>query len=139
METNELPEVNVNTLNNFKHKSNVIVKEVVDRSMKYKDDVRQHGNRAEEVITEGIKMTTEMLFNAMSVNDVGVLDDQLQWAIKRLPVDGVSPEQVYKRFNIYLEVVNELFVQSQAKEISQFIEWMIKRQKELVAKQISNE
>jgi hypothetical protein len=119
--------VSAEALAAFRAASQSIVDRVVARSLAHRDDVVQHGEAAGPLITSGIRFTTQMLEAAMAVGEVALLEDQLAWALDRLP-HGVSPEHVLKRFRIYGEVVQELLPAQYAAEILPFVDWLIARQ-----------
>lgn len=134
-----IPEVSVDALLTFRKLTPDLIKEVVKRSMERKDEVFHHGDKQLEILTYGIDMTTKMLDNAMAIHEPALLDEQLKWAIVRLPIDGVKPEHIYNRFQIYIDVVDELMPVNYAKEVNNFVSWMLKRQKELMDEAGKNE
>jgi hypothetical protein len=73
-----------------------------------------------------------MLDTAMTTGEIALLEDQLTWAMDRLPHEGVKPECTLHRLQIYVDVVQEILPDHQAEEINQFIKWMIQRQQELM-------
>ncbi len=100
--------------------------------MEKSEDISQHGDKAYDILCYGINMTTKILDTAMSVHEPSILDDQLKWANDRLPIDGVKPEHIYDRIRIYISVINELLPTVYAVQITNFLEWMLIRQKELM-------
>ena len=124
--------VSAEALTAFREEKEAITQEVAARSLARREEVAHHGEEAESLITSGIEFTTRMLETAMTMGEVALLDDQLTWAMDRLPHDGVSPEHVLERFRIYRQVVEECLPAAHAAEVVRFLEWMIARQQELL-------
>ena len=116
----------------FREGKRAITQEVAARSLSREDEVAHHGEEAERLVTSGIEFTTRMLEAALKLGEITLLDDQLTWAMERLPHDGVSPQYVLNRFRIYRRVVEDLLPRSHALEITPFLDWMIARQRELI-------
>ncbi|MCX6033260.1 MAG: hypothetical protein NT169_28765 [Chloroflexi bacterium] len=120
------------TLKAFQARRAEINRLVVARALERRDEVAQHGEQAEELITAGIEFTTQMLETAMQFGDITTLDYQLAWAWDRLPHDGVAPAHLLSRFQIYADVVASLLPAHQASEVTPYLDWMIARQQELM-------
>lgn len=120
------------TLSAFQDKAPEIIKESVQRSLKNKNDIVQHGDEAEKLLKIGMEYITKMLESAMSVGEIFLLKDQLSWAFDRLPHDGVEMEHLLSRFNIYRDVVDEKLPKKHSHEINRYLDWMIDYQKELI-------
>ncbi|NYB52314.1 MAG: hypothetical protein HVN35_07150 [Methanobacteriaceae archaeon] len=130
-----LPPVSAEALEAFQAASDDIIKETVKRSLEREDEVIHHGDDAGELITSGITFTTQMLEAAMSMGEIPLLEDELQWAKDRLPHDGVELEHVKVRLQIYRNVVSEKIPAEHSQEINQFIDWMINRQEEIISQE----
>ena len=128
---NSVSPITPEAMSAFQDNRQAIVREVVARSMAHENEVVQHGDEAERLIGSGIEFTTRMLEAAMAIGEVSLLEDQLVWAMDRLPHDRVAPEHVLHRFQIYAEVVRDLMPAEYAAEVTRFIEWMLARQQEL--------
>jgi hypothetical protein len=128
----ELPAISVEALESFRENSQLIIKETVRRSLKREEEVSQHGDQAEKLITSGLEFTTKMLEAAMSMGEIPLLEDELTWAKDRLPHDGVEMEHVLTRFKIYRDLVGEKLPPEYATEVTGFIDWMIAHQKEII-------
>ncbi len=126
------PSVSPDALSAFRDAREAIIREVVARSLAREEEVVHHGDEAERLIASGIEFTTRMLDAAMAVGEVSLLEDQLVWAMDRLPHEQVSPDHVLHRFQIYAEAVRELLPGEYAAQVNRFLEWMIVRQQELV-------
>lgn len=116
----------------FRRRIPTVTDTVVSRIVEGNDDLSASGEREIEILPAGIKMTLEMLYNAMSVGEPSILDEQLEWAALRLPVDGVTPKQILARFRIIREVILEEFQPEQSREIVSYVDWMIEKQKNLL-------
>lgn len=127
--------VSAEALAAFRKEKQAIIQEVAARSLARRDEVAHHGDDAERLIRSGLEFTTRMVNAAMAMGEVGLLDDQLTWAMDRLPHDSVSPEHVLNRFRIYRQVVEERLPAAHAAEVARFLEWMIARQQELVQRE----
>jgi len=109
-----------------------IIDRVVERSLARTEHVAHLGDDAERVIRAGIEMTTRMIESTLSVGSMALLDDQLAWAMSRLPHDGVPPEHIVPRLRTYREAVNEFLAGGHAAEITPVIDWLIARLQELI-------
>ena len=127
--------VSAQALASFRHNEQAIIARVAARSLERKNEVVQHGRKAEHLITSGIQFTTRMLDTAMALDEVALLEDQLAWALQRLPHDGVRPEHILNRLRIYAEVVEELLPSDHARQIAPFVDWMIARLNELLRRE----
>ncbi len=127
-----IPPVNADTLAAFREKQETIIRQVAERSLARQQEVAHHGDEAEQRITSGLVFTSRMLDAAMAVGELSLLEDQLTWAMDRLPHDGVVPEHVLHRLRIYREVVRETLAERHASEIESYLTWMIARQEELL-------
>lgn len=128
----DLPAISPEALESFRENSQLIIKETVRRSLKREEEVSQHGDKAEKLITSGLEFTTKMLEAAMSMGEIPLLEDELTWAKDRLPHDGVEMEHVLTRFKIYRDLVGEKLPPEYATEVTGFIDWMIAHQKEII-------
>lgn len=124
--------ISKDALNAFISAGPYIIKETVKRSMERKDEVNQHGEDAEQILTTGMEFTTRMLETAMSLGEISILEDELSWARDRLPHDNVALEHILERFQIYQEVLNEQIEPEYCQEINPFLDWMITRQKQII-------
>jgi hypothetical protein len=131
---NESPtiEVSAQALAAFRENKEAINREVVARSLARTEETAHHGAEAERLITSGIEFTTRMLDSAMAVGEIALLEDQLTWAMERLPHDGVVPRFVLNRLEIYREVVEACLPAPYASEVGRVVGWMTDRQQELV-------
>ena len=131
----EMKKVRPETLQLFNQHKQDIIRKVVNISLQRQEEVTHHGIKAKQVITSGINFTTKMLESAIMTEDVSLLHDQIIWAMDRLPHDGVRPEFILNRFNIYADVVNEILPEDNSFEINQYIYWMQSKLKELIKEQ----
>jgi hypothetical protein len=97
------------------------------------DEVAHHGTEAARIITSGIEFTVRMLDATMAAGESAMLEDELQWALDRLPYDGVSTEHMLSRFALLRGVVKERMPPSNAAEVASLITWMEGRLRELAA------
>jgi hypothetical protein len=81
-----------------------------------------------ETIRAGLQFTLRILDAAMATDSVEILDDQLQWAGKRLPHDNVSPALVLAEFQLLAEVIDQCLEPEHAAEISHAVRWLVERQ-----------
>ncbi|MFA6448112.1 MAG: hypothetical protein WCX65_01470 [bacterium] len=124
---NTLAPITAGALEAFRAASAVIIRETVRRSMEFSAEVEHHGAQAEQLITIGLQFTTRMLEAVMVSGQVSLLEDQMEWALERLPHDGVQAAHMANRLEIYAKVVGETLSQDQAAEIVPYFKWMIAR------------
>lgn len=122
------------TLQLFKDNKKLIESDVIERSLKDKDKIQQHGKEAKEVITSGIHFTTEILESAMSTGEMTLLKDQIEWAQVRLVHDHVLPSHIICRLNYYKDSVLKHLPKENANEIFAYLEWMVTYLKDLERK-----
>ena len=132
MSEQAIPPVSADTLAAFREKQEAVIQEVAERSMARDHEVAHHGEEARRLVRSGLLFTSKMLAAAMAVGDVSLLEDQITWAMVRLPHDGIVPEYVLNRFRIYRKVVGEIMPERHAKEIEPYLTWMIDRQEGLL-------
>lgn len=123
---NELPPISPEALASFQVNKEFLIKKTVQRSLQREHEVAHLGESAQDLLTAGMQFTTQMLEAAMSMGEVALLEDELEWAQDRLPHDGVEMEHVLNRLKILCDVTRETLPPEQANEINEFIKWMIK-------------
>ena len=119
------PAISDNTLHIFRDKKTLIEAAVVERSLKDKSDIEQHGKEAQELIRSGIHFTTEILESAMSTGEMALLKDQVEWSQDRLVQDLVLPSHIIRRFNYYMDALSTYLPEEPASEILPYLQWMI--------------
>ena len=80
-----------------------------------------------------MEFTALMLEPAMVYGEASLLEDQLRWAVQRLPHDRVNPELIVDRLRIFRDVTAELLPQGAAEQVDRYLLWMIDRLQELIA------
>lgn len=129
---NNIPAISQESMSAFKEASPKIIKETVILSLEREDEVLQLGNDAKEILTAGLKFTTQMLESAMYMGEIPILEDELLWAKDKLPDDGVEMEHILVRLRIYREIIIKNLSLEYVHEIIPFVDWMIERQNELI-------
>lgn len=130
-----IPPVSQGALRAFEAARQSIVDQVVLRSLQRPEETAQHGDEAKELITSGIEFTTRMLENTMPTGQTALLEDQLAWALDRLPHDGVAPEHLLSRFGIYDQVIAEHLESKDAQQINRYLVWMIDRLEAMIQRE----
>ena len=115
----------------YKKEVQNIVKETVGRALEFKEECEQHGDKAEQLIAMGLQFTTNMLEAIMASGNVALMEDQLSWAMDRLPHDGVAHKHMIHRLEILSEVANEKLPADNSAEIVPYIKHMVARSEEL--------
>jgi hypothetical protein len=123
--------VSPDALSAFRNGTEHIIRESLTRSLAFSEEAVGHGDRVDHIITKGMTFTCRMLDTAIATGERGILDDQIIWAHKRLTHDGVRPAHIRHRFQILLDVIQELLPQQYAEEIIPYIEGMIQCQEEV--------
>jgi len=119
--------VNNSTTASFKKLKNTLIDRAAANIMLHTKSMDTLGNTAEEKIRSGLDFTIEVLISVMSLGDVNLLEDQLNWAKDRLPHDGIEPEHIMENMKILAGVINELMTKTDADSIAPYMQWMIKR------------
>jgi len=109
-------------LNAFRIKKQQILDEAVKSALKNTDEVSQHGDQAARLIRSGFSFTLDVLESAMTLDEPALLKDQLQWALIRLPHEGVTREHLISRFNM-MQGIMKYFVPTE--EVDAYFRWMV--------------
>lgn len=134
-EMNNLKPVSPEAVEAFKKEQQNIINDAVAVSMKFKEDVEHHGEQAEQLIGTGLMFTAKMLEAILPTGQTVLLDDQLKWAVERLPHDGVQTTQIIKRLNYFSEALSKRIPPRLSEEIIPYIDYMIKRMEEITSSQ----
>lgn len=78
--------------------------------------------------TEGLRMTSEMLRSIMMVGGTDLLRDQLDWADRRLPHEGITPEMMKRNLLIYREAVERILEPSHSAAIVPYVDYLVREQ-----------
>jgi len=116
--------ISKDTLMSLKEHEATIIEKAVEASMRRTDEVAHHGEEAVSLISSGMQFTLKMVETAMSFGDLAILDDEIRWALDRLPHDGVLPEHIVSRFEILKRVIRDVLLPEQAAQIVPYFEWM---------------
>jgi MerR family transcriptional regulator, light-induced transcriptional regulator len=134
----DFPLVSKDALAGFREASARIVASTVDRSLARTDEIAGHGSDARRLITAGIEFTVRMLDAALASGEGALMEDELSWALDRLPHDGVAPEHILGRFQVLREVISAELSRPQAEQIVRAVDWMSQRLRELGAEKGSS-
>jgi len=118
--------VSQEAMNAYNKAKKQIESAVVERAMKDKKDIVQHGDKAEDILRSGISFTSEIMASAMTVGEPGLLKDQIEWSKSRLVHDGVDQEQIKKRFQYFIQEIERQLPQDYSTQIVPFFDWMIR-------------
>lgn len=133
MTVSPFPAPSAVTLTAFRAHAQQIIDLTVQRSLVYTDEVQQHGEDAGTFLRIGLRFTTDMLIMLMEIQAEELVDDQLMWALKRLPHDGVLPEHVLHRFELYRDVVEEVLPEPHQSEVAAVVTWLIEKQRSMMS------
>jgi hypothetical protein len=117
----------------FREQSPRIISETASRALARENEVALHGEEARHVVASSLEFTVRLMDAAMACGESALLEDQLLWALDRLPNDGVSIEHVLSRLALLREVTMELMPKVLAVEIAAVVEWTEQRLSELAA------
>jgi len=110
----------------------VIMEKVMERTMLQNNIISLYGDEAGKKFSAGISWTAKMLETAMTIDEPKLLEEQLQWAQIRLPVDNIKPEHVLSMLHNYQDAISEFLPAVEAKEINNFVTMMLKKQESLM-------
>jgi hypothetical protein len=122
---NKLKSVSKEAITEFINARSEIIKEVVSRSMKVKEEIDHHGSNANQILTAGMEFTFKMLIASMQAGAPILLDDQAEWVKDRLPHDGISLGQMVNRIKRLMAVVEEKLPGDHAREINGYIAYLV--------------
>lgn len=117
----------------FRTHADQIIDRTVERSLAYPEEVQHHGDEAATLLKIGLTFTTDMLITLMETQAEELVDDQLQWALRRLPLDGVQPQHVLHRFELYREAVAEIMPEPHQSEVAAVVTWLIEKQRRVMS------
>jgi hypothetical protein len=129
----ELPRVSGAALEAFRAAAPRLLADTAARALAVTEDVAQHGADARRLVTMGLEFTLRALDAAMADGRAELAEDELRWALVRLPHDAVSMEQVLSRFRLLRELVDESLPSAPAAEIAAVIAWFEARMVVLAA------
>lgn len=130
--TVEIKPISPQAMHSFQNEKNHIIKKAVEQSMERSEEIIHHGNNAKQILSSGYTFTMEMLEAAMLVGELDLLKDQMNWAQKRLPHDGVYPSHIFNRLKILDAVISQIIPYEYTTEIHPYLQWMIDEQKKVL-------
>lgn len=120
------------TLDAFRAARNQIIRLAVTLSLTYPAEVVHFDAHATRILTAGFKFMTRMLETAMLLQNTALLEEQLVWANTRQPHDGVPPEHLLHRFQIYATAIKDVLPAPYAAEVLPYVAWLIAHQRQFV-------
>ena len=84
-------------------------------------------NDISEKYRAGLVFTLDMLATAMMLNDPNLLEDQINWAVIRLPHDGISRTEMIENLLILREEVKSIMSMVNQKPVVVYLDWMIEK------------
>lgn len=88
----------------------------------------------ERKVRNGFEMVHKILYSIMEFGSAALLTDQLDWAEKRLPHEGISPEQVLQDIKIFRKVTEKTVSEVQFSEIAPYFDFLIRGQEKIIGK-----
>lgn len=88
------------------------------------------------IITAGYEFVTRMLEAALAVERPELLDEQILWGNQRQPHDGVLPEQMLRRLEIYDAVIRLLLPADLATLVGEYTNRMVALQRSLTGQEM---
>lgn len=116
----------------FRAASGDILRVATAAAMEDPAAVERHGDAAEQLIGEGFGWVVKGIDAAIAFHTVELLDDQMRWAMDRLPVSNVDPEAVLTRLRIVRDAIVDRLPAVHADAIVPYADWMISRQASLM-------
>ena len=84
-------------------------------------------NDISEKYRAGLVFTLDMLATAMMLNDPNLLEDQINWAVIRLPHDGISRTEMIENLLILRGEVKSIMSMVNQKPVVVYLDWMIEK------------
>jgi uncharacterized protein (DUF2267 family) len=125
----------------FRNARPAIIQETVTRVLareeqmiEYKQalSASQGSAQAKHMFTAGLDFVLKTLDTVMNLEEPDIIDDQLIWVKRRLPHDGVRPEQVALLLQVLTEVLRDLLPNEYADQVVPFAQRMLSRQRQLM-------
>ncbi|WP_298819764.1 cobalamin B12-binding domain-containing protein [Chloroflexus sp.] len=91
--------------------------------------------RDPNIVTAGYEFVTRMLEAALAVERPELLDEQILWGNERQPRDGVLPEQILRRLEIYDSVIRQLLPAEIATIVGAYTNRMVALQRSLLGQE----
>jgi hypothetical protein len=131
-ENNSIQQVSQTALTEYRQLLGRIIEDVVENTLQNSTQDGKDLNHI-NLLPAGFEFTLKMLDGAASVGDLALLEDQLQWAMHRLPHQGIMPDHLLKRFQLLAIIMEEVLSEPSWDEFQPYVQWMVTRQLELVA------
>lgn len=120
------------TLDAFRAARDQIIRLAVTHSLTHPAEVAHFGAQATQILTAGFEFMTRMLETAILLQNTTLLEEQLIWANTRQPYDGVPPEHLLHRFQMYAAAIKDVLPAPYAAEVQPYVAWLIARQRQFV-------
>jgi hypothetical protein len=124
-----LPGVSFKALAAFKERREFILTEAVHRQI----STVAYSEKLENQSRQGFDFVLKTLEVALEFNNGVVLDNQITWAYGRLSLVGIKASYVLEGFEILAGVIKEQLPESVFEEVFPYLEWMLARQRQLMA------
>lgn len=112
-----------------------IIERATELALQHPTDTLTLGECAPEVIRAGYEFVTRMLEAALAAGRPELLDEQILWGNERQPHDGVLPEHMLHRFEIYDAVLQQLLPAEIAAIVREYTGRMIALQRSLIGRE----
>lgn len=118
------------------HAVQTLHRQFIDRAttlaLQHQDELQLLGAQAPTIIAAGYEFVTRTLEAALATGQPELLDEQIRWGNERQLYDGVMPEHILHRLEIYDAVVRELLPAEVVEIVTVYTERMIALQRSLV-------
>ncbi|WP_322488774.1 cobalamin B12-binding domain-containing protein [Chloroflexus sp.] len=126
------PNHSAETLPVLRARRRQIIDRATELALQHPTDTLTLGERAPEVIRAGYEFVTRMFETALAAGRPELLDEQILWGNERQPHDGVLPEHMLHRFEIYDAVLQQFLPAEIATIAREYTGRMIALQRSLV-------
>lgn len=126
-EPKRLPVVRPSTLVAFKKIQWQAIDQAVNETLTCLTDAKIDKWPMEKRMKAGFIFVTNTLSSIMAFGDTYLLEDQLSWLLKRLPIDSLPANEVVEQLSLLRDSYLELLTSTQADEIIPYIDHMLER------------
>jgi hypothetical protein len=114
-------------LEEFVERKDELIKHTIANWVKNSEAGEAQTKELSEKYQAGLVFTLDMLTTAMELGDLDLLEDQIKWALIRLPHDGISHNDLIENLVLLKKEFEEFISQENLDPIVFYLDWMIEK------------